>query len=368
MENVSSFIVMDLVREASKIPDAVHFEVGQPDLSPSPKVLEAIQRAAGENRMGYTPSLGIMELREKIAAYYVQKYGVNISPERIALTVGTSGGFMTAYSILLNAGDKLAFSDPGYPCYRNFSYLLDVEPVFIPVDASTNYQITVEHLKQRPDIKAVQISSPANPTGNVYETQNLKELAEYCEQKGIHFISDELYHGLVYDGTENTALEFSDNAIVLNGFSKYFCAPGLRLGWMILPEDKVRDAEKVIQNVFLCAPTLSQYGALEAFDAEHLENVKRTYRERRDFLYSELAGIFKIDAVPQGAFYLWADASRYTDNSLELAEKILKKTGVAVTPGLDFGKNNTHHYLRFAYTREIPHMAEGVKRLKEFLK
>jgi len=368
LDKVSPFIVMDLVREAQKFNDTIHFEIGEPDLQPSPKVWELAEKAVKDRLNFYTESLGLLPLREKIAQFYYKKYGVEISPDRIALTVGTSGGFLTVYSILLNAGDKIAFSDPSYPCYKNFSYILDVEPVLIPVDKSTNYQLTVDHLKEYKDIKAVQISSPNNPTGNIYKREVLKELAQYCNENGIYLISDEIYHGLVYDEKEHSALEFSNRAIVINGFSKYFCMPGFRLGWVILPEELVRKAEIVLQNLFIAPPTISQYSALGAFDKEHLDKITAEYKKRRDFLYSQLKQLFDIDAKPEGAFYIWANIERYSDNSYQFVKQILEDIHVAITPGVDFGNNNTDKYIRFAYTKSIEHMKEGVERLKKYLK
>ena len=369
LEKVTPFIVMDIVSKAAKIENAVHFEVGQPDINPPEKVIRAMQEALEKRQFPYTDSKGVFELRSKISGFYKDKYGLSVDPERIVATVGTSGAFLIAYSILLNAGDKLAFSDPGYPCYKNFSYILDVTPEMIPVNSSTDYQITPEHLMKHEDIKALQISSPANPTGNIYTSNNLKNLAEYCDSKNIGFISDEIYHGLVYtDEPESCALQFSGKAIVINGFSKYFCMPGARLGWMILPEDMVRKAEIVMQNLFICPPVVSQMGAVESFDNVFLKEYAEEYRKRRDYLYGELKELFTIDTAPDGAFYIWADISRYSNDSFAFANEILDNTGVAVTPGVDFGVNNTHKYIRFAYTRNIEHMAEGIKRLKKYLK
>ncbi|ACO03832.1 MAG TPA: aminotransferase [Persephonella sp.] len=366
-EKIRPFIVMDIVRKASKIKDAVHFEIGEPDLQPSPLVWELAEKAVKDRVNYYTESLGLPLLREKISSFYYERYGVDIAPERIALTVGTSGAFLVAYSMLLNRGDKIALPDPSYPCYKNFAYLLDIQPVFIPVGRESSYQLTAEHLREYSDIKAVHISSPSNPVGNIYKKENLKELVEYCDEKGIYFISDEIYHGLVYEGKEHTAVEFSDNAIVINGFSKYFCMPGFRLGWIILPEKLVRKAEIIIQNVFISPPTISQYAALGAFDHKHLEKNKEIFRKRRDFLFRELKEIFTIDVEPEGAFYIWANIEKYSDNSFEFAKELLEKIHVAVTPGVDFGSYRTDRYIRFAYTRDIQHMEEGVRRLKDYL-
>jgi len=368
-ENLTPFIVMDIVKKASAIKDCVHFEVGQPDISPSKGVLDSMRDAVDAGQFPYTESLGILPLREKISGFYKHHYGVDVDPERIMLTVGTSGAFLVAYSILLDLGERLAFTDPGYPCYKNYSYVLGIEPVLVPVGAETDYQMTTDLLKQHNNVKAVQISSPSNPTGNVYDKNNLKDLISYCDNKGIRFISDEIYHGLVYGDTkENTALEFSDKAIVINGFSKYFCMPGARLGWMILPEDLVRPAEIVMQNLFISAPTISQQGCVSAFDYVFLADYRDEYEKRRNFLYNELKDIFKIDVLPEGAFYIWADMSAYSDDCYSFAMELLENAHVAVTPGVDFGVNNTKKYIRFAYTRNIEHMAEGIKRIKEYLK
>jgi len=369
LDNITPFLVMDIVRKARALPNAIHFEVGEPDILPSPKVTTAIADAVRKNKVQYIESLGLMALREKIAEFYKKRYKITISPQRIVLTVGTSGAFLTAYSILLNAGDKILLTDPAYPCYKNFSYILDICPIFIPIDASTDYQLTIEHLKSQKDknIKVVQISSPANPIGNVYEKSVLKQLIEYCNFENIYFISDEIYHGLVYEKTAHTALEFSDNAIVINGFSKYFSLAGLRLGWMILPENLVRKAEIVLQNLYISAPTLSQYGALHAFDESHLAKTTEIYRERRDYLYAELSQLFDIETKPSGAFYIWANISKYSQDSLKFSELLLNEIQVATTPGIDFGNNKTHQYIRFAYTRELSHLAEGIQRLKKFL-
>jgi len=365
-EKMSSFIVMDIVREAGKFEDSIHFEIGQPDLPPSKKVKEALHVAIDEDKFSYTESLGLYELRTTISKHYKDTYDVNVEPMQIFLTPGTSGAFLIAYALTLKHSSKLGLSDPSYPCYKNFAYMLDIEPVFMPIDKQCNYQLHVKDLKEH-KLQALQISSPANPTGNIYESDNLKELVEYCKKEKIAFISDELYHGLTYDSDASSALEFSDNVYVINGFSKYYCVPGNRLGWIIVPKNKVRKAEIIAQNLFISAPTLSQYGALKAFDKEHLSFVTKEFKKRRDYLYDELSKIFEVDAAPQGAFYLWVNVSKYTNDSFEFAQELLRELHVATTPGVDFGANKTEQYLRFAYTRDIAHMREGVERLKKYL-
>ncbi|KGQ70614.1 aminotransferase [Chelonobacter oris] len=365
-DKMSAFIVMDIVREAAKYPNAVHFEIGQPDLPPSPKVKAALQHAVADNQFRYTESLGLAELRQKICQYYHRHYQVEISPQRVLLTPGTSGAFLIAYALTLAKGDKLGLTDPSYPCYKNFAYMMEVEPHFMPVDKHSCYQLTPQQLQGQP-IRALQISSPANPTGNIYTADNLRALNDYCRRHDIAFISDELYHGLVYEQQAATALQFNPDAYVINGFSKYFCMPGARLGWIIVPQDKVRSAEIIAQNIFICAPTLSQYAALHAFDADYLQQIQTTFKQRRDYLYQELSKLFTIEFKPQGAFYLWADVSHYSDDSYQFAKEMLHEIQVATTPGIDFGNNGTKHYLRFAYTREIEHMREGIERLKMWL-
>lgn len=363
---MSAFIVMDIVREAARYPDAVHFEIGQPDLPPAPAVKAALQQAVADNRFSYTESLGLPALREKISAHYLAEYGVQVAPERILLTPGTSGAFLIAYALTLPPRSRLGLTDPAYPCYKNFASLLDVEPQFFPVGPDEHYQLHPDQLRSS-RLAALQISSPANPTGNLYTPERLRALNEYCLESGTAFISDELYHGLVYGVSAATALQFNPGAYVINGFSKYFCMPGARLGWVIVPEDKVRAAEIVAQNLFICAPTLSQYGALAAFDAGYLNTVRREFEARRDFLYRGLSSLFTVEHKPQGAFYLWADVSRYSGDSHAFARQMLAETRVAATPGIDFGRNRTQHYLRFAYTRETAHMQQGIERLRTWL-
>lgn len=366
-DKMSSFIVMDIVRDALQYEDTIHFEIGQPDLKPSLKVKKSLEKAVNDEKYSYTESLGLLALREKITNHYKKTYNVDIDSNQVLLTPGTSGAFLIAYTLTLKNKGRLGLSDPSYPCYKNFAYMLDIEPIFMNIDKSTNYQLTTKHLKKE-KIDALQISSPSNPTGNIYEKENLKQLINYCDKNNIYFISDELYHGLVYEKEASSALEFSNKAFVINGFSKYYCMPGLRLGWIIVPKQVVREAEIIAQNIFISAPTLSQYAALEAFDYEYLDSITKTFKQRRDYLYKELNTIFEVDAKPDGAFYLWANVSKYTNDSFSFAKELLENIHIATTPGVDFGSNKTEQYLRFAYTRDIEHMKEGIKRLKEYLK
>lgn len=368
INKISPFIVMDILAKARTMPDAVHMEVGEPDLPPSAKVEEAYLKAIRDKRFHYTPAMGLTMLREKIAEYYQSKYNVSVSPGRIIITPGTSGAFMVVFALLTSMDRRLLLSDPSYPCYKNFAYFLETEPIFVNIDKGTDYQISPEAVKSHDNVGAMVVSSPANPTGNIYTKETLAELTALAEERGFKFISDEIYHGLVYDSKEHTALEFSDNAIVINGFSKYFCMPGFRVGWMILPEELVRRAEIIVQNIYIAANTPAQYAAVEAFDEDYLLQVRDTFRQRRDFLYNELKNVLTIDAVPDGAFYIWADISRYSNDSMDFCSRLLDEKAVAITPGIDFGKNGTGHYVRFAYTQDISRLKIGVERFKEFLK
>jgi len=367
LSNFSPFIVMDILEKANSLDDVIHMEIGEPDLQPSPKVIQALEKAIKDKKFYYTPALGLTELREAIANHYWNYYKVDVSPERIAITVGTSGAFLIAYSITMDFGDQVVFSDPSYPCYKNFAYILGIKPVLLPVDETTNYQLTVDMLRDIKDIKAVHISSPSNPTGTLYDEKVLKELCEFCESRNIYLISDEIYHGLVYEKKERSALEFSDKAIVINGFSKFFCMPGFRLGWMILPKELVRKAEVVLQNLYISAPTLSQYSAIHAFDYEHLSKVRETFKRRRDLVYENLKDILDISVKPEGAFYIWARIDKYSDDSFTFCMDLLEKAKVAITPGVDFGKNNTQKYIRIAYTKDESALLEGVKRIRDYI-
>jgi aspartate/methionine/tyrosine aminotransferase len=367
IDNISPFIVMDILAKARTMPDAIHMEVGEPDLPPSDRVTEAYVKAIKDKKSHYTPAKGLKELREKIAEYYDREYSVSVSPERILITPGTSGAFMVVFSLLTSREKRLLLSDPSYPCYKNFAYFLDTEPVFVKIGKDTHYEILPDEVKSQKDIGAIVVSSPANPVGNLYRDETMRELIGLAGEGGCWFISDEIYHGLVYDKKERTALEFSDRVIVVNSFSKYFCMPGYRLGWMILPEELVRKAEIIMQNIYIAANTPAQYAALEAFDEEYLRTVRQTYKQRRDFLYNELKDIFNIDAAPDGAFYIWADISRYSSNAIEFCSRLLETKAVAVTPGIDFGSNRTEQYVRFAYTQDIEKLKVGVERIKEFL-
>jgi len=352
------FIVMDIVKEAQKLTDVIHLEIGEPDLLPSSKVKEASLKAINENRFFYTESKGLKNLREKIANHYKNFYDVKVNPDNIIITTGTSTAFLIAFYF----SQKIASPTPTYPCYPNFAELESKEFINIPTD--NEFKLEIDTLKSY-NFDTLMISSPNNPTGTVYNKDELKEICEFCEKNNKLLISDELYHGLVYDEEYTTALKFYKNAIVINGFSKFFCMPGFRIGWIIVPDNLIREAEIIAQNILISAPTLSQYAALNAFDYEYLKKIQKEFKLRRDFLYENLKYIFNI-TKPQGAFYLWCNISKYSNNSLEFARELLYKGKVAVTPGMDFG--NYPHYIRIAYTKNIYELEKAVIRIKKFLK
>jgi len=352
------FIVMDVLKEARNIKDVIHLEIGEPDLKPSLKVKEALLKALKDDKFYYTEAKGLFSLREKIAKHYLKFYDVEVNPDNIIITTGTSTAFLIAFYF----AKKIATPTPGYPCYENFAELENKEFIKIPT-SFPNYKLNINTLNPN-DFDTLMISSPNNPTGTVYSKEDLKEIASFTKKHGKLLISDELYHGLVYTDDYTTALKYNKDAIVINGFSKFFCMPGLRIGWMIVPDNIKREAEIIAQNILISAPTLSQYAALESFDYEHLQNVKNEFKKRRDFLYENLKDIFPI-AKPDGAFYLWCDISKYSNNSLEFCNRLLKEAKVATTPGIDFG--NYPDFIRIAYTKNINELEIAVKRIKNFI-
>jgi aspartate/methionine/tyrosine aminotransferase len=352
------FIVMDVLKKAREMQDVIHLEIGEPDLLPNPEVKKALLNAVEENRFFYTETKGLKTLREKISKHYFDFYRVNVNPKNIIITTGTSTAFLIAFYF----AKKIATPTPGYPCYENFAELENKNFIKIPTN-NPDFKINVNDLKNY-DFDALMISSPNNPTGSVYTKEELKEICEFCKRENKLLISDELYHGLVYDTEYTTALEYNENAVVINGFSKYFCMPGLRIGWIILPEKILREGEIIAQNILISAPTLSQYAAIKAFDYEYLNKTKEEFEKRRNFIYRELKDVFPL-TKPQGAFYLWCDISKYSNDSVKFANELLEKAKVAVTPGMDFG--NYPQYIRIAYTHNLEILKEGIKRIIKFV-
>ncbi len=374
---ISPFYVMELLRRAKQLEaqgkDIIHMEIGEADFTTPQAVMEAGIQQLKTGEVKYTSAAGLPELREKIADFYRQRYAVTVDSKRIFITPGASGAFLLALGITLNPGEELLMADPCYPCNSNFIRLFDGKARTIPVDATSRYQLTAAQIKQHwtENTKGVLIASPSNPTGTLIAAEQLKQAVHTVNALGGCFYSDEIYHGLVYGDKATTALEFSDNVFVINSFSKYFGMTGWRVGWLIVPEAFVDATEKLAQNIFIATATHSQYAALVAFDPHtlaELEHRRAEFERRRDFLYDALLRLgFDIPIKPDGAFYIYANCSKFTDDSFQFALDLLEAEGVAVTPGKDFGTNEDNHYLRFAYTTSIDRMAVAMQRLDSFI-
>ena len=365
---VSPFIVMD-VMEAARAEEArgrhvIHMEVGQPGTPAPAAARAALARAMEAGALGYTVALGLPELRARIARHYRDWYGVDLDPGRVVVTAGSSAGFILAFTSLFDRGERVAIGDPGYPSYRNILRALDLVPAEIETRAAHRFQPVPGEL---PDgIAGLLIASPANPTGTMLDRAALAALIAAAADRGIAFVSDEIYHGIQYGARPVSALELSDEVYVINSFSKYFSMTGWRIGWMVVPESHVRRIERLMQNFFICAPHASQVAALAALDAaEELEANLDVYRANRALMLEGLprAGFARI-APPDGAFYIYADVTGMTADSHELCDRILREAGVAVTPGLDFDPRRGAGTLRFSYAGATADMAEGLRRLE----
>lgn len=369
---VDPFIVMDVMEAAAKAEAAgrhiIHMEVGQPGTPAPVGARRALSAAMEDGALGYTVALGIPELRARIAQWYKDRHGLTIPPERIIVTSGSSGAFLLAFTALFDAGDRVALGAPGYPSYRQILSALSLTPVDIETRAEDRYQPTAENLPE--DIQGLIVASPANPSGTMLDRPALEGLITASKQRGAAFVSDEIYHGIEYERPAVSALEISDDVYVVNSFSKYHSMTGWRVGWMVVPEDHVRTIERLAQNMFICAPHVSQVAALAAMECqEELEANMAVYRANRALMLEGLpkAGFTKI-APPDGAFYIYADVSDITRDSRAFAAEILEKAGVAVTPGLDFDKGRGHATLRFSYARATKDIEEGLARLNVFMK
>ncbi len=374
--NVPPFIVMDVMAAVAALEakgrHVVHMEVGQP-AQPAPATALAAARAALSQRIGYTETLGIPTLRRRIAQHYSQAYGYDLDPGRVVVTTGSSGGFILAFLSLFEPGDRVALANPGYPPYRHILSALGCEPVLIETSAKTRWVLSPEALieaHRKAPLAGLLVASPANPTGTMMDAASLQRLIATAEAEGIKVISDEIYHGLDYAYAAETAVKLSERALVINSFSKYFCMTGWRIGWMVVPEALVRTVERLQQNLAISVPTLSQIAAEAAFDgAQEMEAVKHGYEENRRILTEGLprAGLDEFLPV-DGAFYLYANIARFSDDSLDFAKRMLNEAGVAATPGLDFDPVDGKHYLRFCYAGSGEEMHEAVKRIGDWLK
>jgi aspartate/methionine/tyrosine aminotransferase len=367
---VLPFIAMEVLRDANERAargeDVLHLEVGQPSTSAPRPVIEAAQRALCSEQLGYTEALGIPPLRERIARHYRDMYGVGVDPGRVVVTTGSSGAFLLGFLAAFDAGDRVALAAPGYPAYRNILSALGISPVNLLTGPDTRFQPTPELLDGVDGpLHGLIVASPSNPAGTMIDSDAFRRLYAYCRAKGIRLVSDEIYHGITYGMTPTTALALGDDAIVINSFSKYFSMTGWRLGWMIPPSDLLRPIECLAQNLFISPPTLPQIAASAVFDCrdELAANVRR-YAENRALLLHQLprAGFDRL-APADGAFYIYADVSRLTNDSEEFCRRMLAETGVAATPGVDFDAGRGHHFVRFSFAGSVADIAAAAARL-----
>lgn len=371
-QNITPFIVMEVLERASILEkqghNVIHLEVGEPDFDVPSCIIDASETAMKEGRTHYTHSLGDPELRQEICNNYLKNYGVTISSEQILVTSGTSPAILLVLSVLCNPDDEIILSDPGYACYPNFITLAGAKMVKVPVYEEDGFQYRPENICSAitERTKAIMINSPMNPTGNLLSEETLQSIAKFSPT----IISDEIYHGLVYDGRAHSILEYTRNAFVLNGFSKLYAMTGLRLGYVIAPEEYIRPMQKLQQNLFICAGSVAQRAGIAALrgadaDVEHMKNI---YNERRKYMIARLRELgFRITVEPTGAFYIFVDARHLSVDSYKLAFDILEKAHVGVTPGIDFGENG-EGYLRFSYANSLENIIEGLNRIEKYIR
>jgi aspartate/methionine/tyrosine aminotransferase len=373
--DVPSFIVMDVMTAAAAQEAAgvhvIHMEVGQPSTAAPSTARAAVAKSLDTETLGYTLALGIMPLRVRIAKLYKDWYGLDISPERIVVTSGSSAAFVLSFLATFDVGSTVALPNPGYPCYRHILSALGIKHALLRTGPENRWMPTaadVDGLISRENIAGLLLASPANPTGTMLEPARLAEIIAVCKARGVWFISDEIYHGLTFGMAEDTALRYSDDVIVINSFSKYFSMTGWRIGWMVVPEHLVRTVERLAQNLYISPPGVSQVAALGAFDGnDELQANRATYAANRDLLLAEFPKLGLDRIVPaDGAFYLYVDVGAYTNDSLAFAKTMLEETGIAATPGLDFDPERGHQFMRFSFARSTSDMAEAVRRLQDW--
>ena len=371
--NVDPFIVMDVMESARKAEangkHVIHMEVGQPG-TPAPKrAKQFISDEISNNDLGYTVTLGLPELRNRISKLYGDWYNIDLNPDRIIITTGSSGAFILSFAALFDVGDRVGIAAPGYPSYRQILKSPDLIPIDIFTELQNKFQPIPKDIKEN-NLNGLLVASPANPTGSMLDKKKLEELINTAHENKVSFISDEIYHGIQYENNPTSALEISNECYVINSFSKYFSMTGWRVGWMIVPEDHVRQVERLSQNLFICPPHVSQLTALSAMDAkEELNTNVEVYKKNRSILLEELpkAGLNKF-SPPDGAFYIYIDISEYSKDSLNFCREVLDKAGVAITPGLDFDQKRGNSTIRFSYARSTEDIIEGANRIKKFMK
>lgn len=376
-DRISPFHVMDILAQARQLEsqghNVIHLEVGEPDFTTPEAVKQAAKQAIDQNLTFYTPATGLPELRETIARYYREQLNTDVQATNIILTPGASGALQLTLSCLLNPGDQVMMADPGYPCNRHFVSLLDGVAQTVNVTDETDFQLTHSLIERHweEQTRVVLLASPSNPTGTLISRDQMQKIIALVEQKKGVLLVDEIYQGLVYDQPDFTAAEFSRHVFVINSFSKFFAMTGWRLGWLVVPDDYISAVDRLAQNLFLAPPTISQYAAIEAFSASNLQllNQRReALRKRRDFLLQGLKELgFEVQVKPGGAFYIYARVTAFTDDSFSFCRDLLNQAHVAITPGIDFGDNLAHQYVRFAYTQEIDQLQLALDRISSFL-
>lgn len=367
---VDAFIVMDVMAAAAAKEAAggsvIHLEVGQPSTAAPKGALAAAHAALDADKLGYMPALGMPALRERIARHYREVYGAKVEAERVIITTGSSGGFPLAFLACFDVGDRVALAAPGYPAYRNILTALGLEAVDLPTSAADRFQPTVAALEKAGKIDGLIVASPSNPTGTMVNRAEMAALVAWCDANGVRLVSDEIYHGIVYEGGTVSATEISDTAVVVNSFSKYFSMTGWRVGWLVVPHDLVRPVERLAQNFFISVPAISQHAALAAFEChEELDEHVQRYRANRDLLLAGLpAAGFDRFAPAEGAFYLYCDVAHLTNDSRDFCKRMLAEAGVAATPGVDFDRARGAGTLRLSFAGSTAEMEEAVRRLK----
>lgn len=378
MADIGPFHVMELMARAQALEaqgrSVIHMEVGEPDFPTPQPVLDAAQRFIATGRVFYTNALGLPQLREAIAGFYLSRYGVSVDPARVVVTSGASAALMLALGALVSPGDRWLLADPGYPCNRHFIRLLEGAADGLAVDAESGYQPTAAMVDAAwtARTQGLLLASPSNPTGSLIDPARMAALWQVVSSRGGALIVDEIYHGLTYGADARTALELADDIIVVNSFSKYFGMTGWRLGWLVVPPQLVRTVEKLAQNLYISPPAPAQHAALAAFLPETvaiLESRRKEFHARRDLLWAGLRDLgFVIASEPRGAFYIYADIGDLGSDSFALATDLVEHAGVAATPGLDFGVNAPERHMRFAYTVAADKLSEGLERLAGYFK
>jgi len=377
IHDISPFRVLQISNAARALlqqhHDVIRMEIGEPDFQAPEPVMAAAQAALRGGHLGYTPALGIAELREAIARFYASQFGIAIAPHRIVVTAGSSAALLLVCALLLGPGDEVLVTDPGYPCNRQFIRTMEARAVGVPVGPATNYQLTPELVEQHwtPHTRAALLASPSNPTGALMARSELKRLADCVRARGGALIVDEIYQGLVYDEPASTALSLANDVFVVNSFSKYFGMTGWRLGWTVVPEGAQHDIERLAQHLFICPPSLSQQAALACFRSDTLdilEGRRREFAARRDFLVTALRSLgFRIPVMPGGGFYVYADCGQFSPDSEALCRDLLERAHVALTPGVDFGMHRGREHVRFAYAAPVHRLEQAVSRIEHAL-